>query len=452
VRAGQYLWFELATEKGIITSAIFRSTFAPSVTSAVVGVFRTSPTATLQNAFSQARGKNPMIATGKSWLLRTAAVLVVLSGVMAAGTGSFVVTNDDTTQGNPPVNTNSVSFYAIGANGLLTLQQTVFTPGYGIGGGYFGAKRTVSVNSGGQGCVYASDAGSGDIAGIIVSSFTVGGSAVGSANDTGTSNGIGLATNGQYLYAGFTDSSNIGTFQIQPNCNLTFIGDITTAGLQGGFVDAMALQGNTLIVTYADGSIESFNISGVTPVSNGDKQNSTAAISTAGATYPSEVLITQDGHYAIFGDTSTAAIVEVSDISSGKLTKTIPYRSGATISSSNIVLSPDETILYVSDTQGDRVSAAFFNKSTGTLTPGCYSNLVKGYSSAWSYLGALALASGTGTGGGLYVAEFGAPASIAMIQVNVAGGKCTMKEAPGSPIADPNGSGLISIGNFPPLP
>ena len=161
------------------------------------------------------------------------------------------------------------------------------------------------------------------------------------------------------------------------------------------------------------------------------------------------MLITQDGHYAIFGDTSTAADVEVSDVSSGKLTATVPFTSGATISSSNVLLSPDETILYVSDTQGDRVSAAFFDSSSGKVTPGCTSSLLKGYSSNFSYLGGLAVASNTGNGGGVYVGEYGSPA-IAMIQVTVSGGKCTMKEAPGSPITDPNGSGLISIGNFMP--
>jgi hypothetical protein len=396
-----------------------------------------------------------MSATGKFWLSRMAAVLVgvcVFSVMAAAGNGGFVVTNDDSPMGNLQFNTNSVSFYAIGATGLLTLQQTVFTGGYGIAGGYFGANRLSVLNSGGQGCVFASDAATADIAGVIVSTFTLGGTAVGSANDTGASNGIGLASNGQYLYASFSDSSNIGTFQIQPNCNLTFIGDVTTVGMQGGFIDAMAAQGNLLVLTYGDGSIESFNISGVTPVSNGDKQNSTRALRTNGATYPSAIVITQDGHYAIFGDTSTTADVEVSDISSGKLTTTVAYHSGATISSSNIVLSPDETMLYISDTQGDRVSAAFFDKNSGKLTPGCTSNSLKGESSAWSYLGGLALASQTGTGGGVYVGEYGLPASIAMVQVNVTSGKCSMKEAPGSPIADPNGSGLLSIGNFPPLP
>jgi hypothetical protein len=390
-------------------------------------------------------------ARGKSWLSRMAAVLVgicSLGGVATAGSGNFVVTNDDAPAGNLQINPSSVSFYAIGSNCLLTLQQTVFiTDGFGIAGGYFGLNRLSVLNSGGQQCVYASDAGTGDIAGIMVSNFTVGGDALGSANDTGTSNGIGLTTNGQYLYASFTDSSNIGTFQIQPNCNLTFISDITTVGLQGGFVDGMVARGNLLVVTYGDGSIESFNLSGITPVSNGDKQNSTQALRTQGATYPSAAIITQDGHYAIFGDTSTAADIEVSDLSSGKLTNTIPYHSGVTVSSSSILLSPDESMLFISDTQGDRVSSAFFNKNTGKISAGCSSNLLKGYSSDWSYLGGLALASGTGTGGGVYVAEYGTP-GIAMVQLTVTGGKCTMKEAPGSPVADPNGAGLLSIGNL----
>jgi 6-phosphogluconolactonase (cycloisomerase 2 family) len=395
-----------------------------------------------------------MTATGKSWFSRTAAILAgvfVLSILATAGNSGLVVTNDDAPMGNLQFNPNSVSFFAIGGNGLLTLQQTVLTGGYGIGGGYFGANRLAMLNSGGQQCVFASDAATADIAGIIVSTFTLGGTAVGSSSDTGASNGIGLATNGQYLYASFSDSSNIGTFQIQPNCNLSFIGDVTVAGLQGGVIDAMAVQGNLLIATYADGSIESFNLSGVTPVSNGDKQNSTKATKSQFATYPSSVVITQDGHYAIFGDTSTAADVEVSDISSGKLTTTIGYESLASISSSNILLSPDETILYISDTQGDRVGALFFDKNTGKITNGCRSNLLKGYSSSFSYLGGLALASGTGTGGDVYVGEYGTPA-IAVVQISVAGGKCTMQEASGSPIPDPNGSGLISIGNFPPLP
>ncbi len=65
--------------------------------------------------------------------------------------------------------------------------------------------------------------------------------------------------------------------------------------------------------------------------------------------------------------------VEVSDISSGKLTKTTVFKSPVSISSSTIMLSPDETMLYVVNTQGATVSALFFDKTTGTITPGCTS-------------------------------------------------------------------------------
>jgi hypothetical protein len=392
-----------------------------------------------------------MRTSAKSWLSRAAVILVGVSllNLAAAGQGAphYLVTNDDLAPFF-----SSVSFYSIGTNGLINLQETVSTGGYGIGGGYFGLNRLAVLNSGDNQCVYASDATTGDIVGVAVSTFTAVSSTFGSANDTGASNGIGLAMNGQYLYASYTDSSDIGTFLIQPNCSLSFINDVTVIGLQGGIIDAMVAHGNLLVVTYGDGSIESFNISGGTPVSNGDAQNSTAAINAQGATYPSAIDITQDGHFAIFGDTATSIVVEVSDLSSGKLTPTVVYKIGFSISASNILLSPDETMLYISDTQGDRVSAAFFNANTGVLTPGCASGLLKGYSSNWSYLGALALASATGNGGGVYVAEFGNPGTIAMIEVQSSGGKCYMKEAPHSPKMDPNSAGLLSIGNFPPRP
>jgi len=392
-----------------------------------------------------------MRPSAKSWLARAAVMLVGVSllNVAAAGQGAphYLVTNDDLA---PFI--SSVSFYSIGTHGLINLKETVPTGGYGIGGGYFGLNRLAVLDSSGNQCVYSSEAATGDIVGIAVSTLAVTSSTFGSANDTGASNGIGLAINGQYVYASYTDSSNIGTFQIQPNCSLSFINDVTVTGLQGGIVDAMVTHGNLLVVTYGDGSIESFNISGGTPVSNGDEQNSTAAISAQGATYPSAIDITQDGHFAIFGDTATSIVVEVSDISSGKLMPTVVYKTGFSISSSNILLSPDETMLYISDTQGDRVSAAFFDKTTGALTAGCASDLLKGYSSHWSYLGGLALASTKGNGGGVYVAEFGAPSTIAMLALNSSGGKCYLKETAHSPRLDANSGGLLSIGNFPPRP
>jgi hypothetical protein len=387
----------------------------------------------------------------KSWLSRGAAAFVGIlftSGLsMAAGNAPhYVVTNDDVV----PFFLSGVTFYDVGANGLLTLQQEVTTGGSGIGGGYFSTNRVVVLDSGSVQCVYASQASSGDIVGIDVNTLAVGGTASGSPTDTGTKNGIGLAVNAQYLYASFTDSSTIGTFQVQPGCSLTFVNDVAVSGLQRGIVAAMTIHGSIMIVTYADGSIESFEIANGTPLSNGDKQNTTAFVSTQGSSYPNSVDISRDGHYALFGDTATSTLVEVSDISSGKLTKTVVYSLGSAINSSNIMLSPDETLLYISNTQGDSVTAAFFNSSTGKLTPGCTSGKLKGYVSSWSYLASMGLEKNTGTGGILYVAEFGAASGIAMIGVTSSGGTCTLKELSDSPAADPYSTALLSIATYPP--
>jgi 6-phosphogluconolactonase (cycloisomerase 2 family) len=384
----------------------------------------------------------------RRWFRRGAAVLACLGVATGFAAGAsdphYVVTNDD------GLSSNSVTFYTVGANGVLTLQQQVLTGFSGIAGGYFSANRVVALDDESQQCVYASNAFTGEIVGISVSTLAVGGSAYGSTTDTGITNGVGLAVNAQYLYAGFSDFSTIGTFQVQPGCSLTFVNDVSVSGLQGGIVSAMALHGNTLIATYSDGSIESFNISSGTPVSNGDKQNSTAYIQSQGATYPNGIDITQDGHYAIFGDTSMTTSIEVSDISSGKLTKTVSYDLGGAINSSNIMLSPDETLLYISNSQGDRISAAFFNANTGTLSSGCTSSKLINYVSSWSYLASLGLENTTGTGGVLYVAEYGATSGIAMLQVTTSGGTCSLSELSSSPVVDPNSPGLLSIGTFPP--
>jgi 6-phosphogluconolactonase (cycloisomerase 2 family) len=298
--------------------------------------------------------------------------------------------------------------------------------------------------------VYASEGSVGEITGIALGPLTIGGSVTGSPTDDGSSNGIGLAINSQYLYASFTGSNTIGTFQVLAGCSLAFVNDVSVSGLASGMINGMAIHGNMLIATYTDGTIESFDISAGPPISHGDKQYSTATLNSQDATYPNSIDITSDGHYVIFGDTSTSMVVEVSDISSGMLTPTVVHMSKVSISSSNVMLSPDETLLYVVNTQGAAVSAILFDKTTGVLSGGCTSSTIKGESANWSYLGGIGLISQSGNGGGVYVAEFGAHSSIAMVKLDATGGKCTLQEAGKSPFADPNSQGLLSIGTFPP--
>jgi 6-phosphogluconolactonase (cycloisomerase 2 family) len=162
--------------------------------------------------------------------------------------------------------------------------------------------------------------------------------------------------------------------------------------------------------------------------------------------------ITQDGHFAIFGDVSTGTVVEVSDISSGKLTPTVVYRLGRDNNSANIWLSPDESLLYVANTQGGEVEAAFFDKTNGTLSKGCTSKILRGYANKWAYLSTMATDKTTGTGNVVYVAEYGAPSSIGVVNVTVDAGKCTLVEAAKSPVNDVTSPGLLSIGVYPPRP
>jgi len=386
----------------------------------------------------------------EKWLSRRAAVaglsFALCGFASAATTPNYLVTNDDVA----PFFETGVSVYNIAANGVLTPNTEVPTGGSGAGGGYFGSNRVVTLNNGTNQCIYASEGSTGDIVGIVVGTLEIGGSASGSSTDSGTSNGIGLAINSQYIYASFTDSNTIGTFQIQPGCSLTFINDVSVTGLQGGVVDGMTINGNMMVVTYGDGSIESFDISSGPPVSNGDEQNSTVSVKSTFSSYPTGVKITKDGHYAIFGDTATSDTIEVSDISSGKLSATVSYSLGTAINSSTVLLSPDETLLYIANTQGDKVTAAFFNSKTGQITRGCSSGPLQGYVGSWSYLASIATQTNTGTGNVLYVAEFGGFSGIAMVQVTSQAGKCTLKEMPGSPVSDPFSTALLSIATFPP--
>ncbi len=374
---------------------------------------------------------------------------------------TYLITNDDDS------NTNSyVSFFTPAGTPTaptLTFSTEVNTGGLGLGGGFFPLPRLALPVDGSSPCAYASNAGTGDIAGLNIQTKAITGNFMGSSDDAGDTNGIGLAVNDNYLYAGYGASNTIGTFAVLSGCQLSFLGDTPAAGLNGGSVSGMALHGQILVITYADGSIESFNVSNGIPVSNGDEQNSTA-FNRNSTYFPEGVDITADGHYAVFGDSSLDMVVEVSDLSSGHLAPTTAYTlnvmnrtpSAATIptlrgaNSAAVRLSPDETLLYISSNEVGAVSAAFFNAQTGAVSGGCSSPSLNGFYNPWTWGGALALRDNTGTGNVLYVAEYSTDiSSIGVITVNVTGGRCTLTESTGSQVQDQFSSGLLSIATYP---
>jgi 6-phosphogluconolactonase (cycloisomerase 2 family) len=384
-------------------------------------------------------------------MLRTALTATVFCTAALGGDtslGSFVVANDDV----PPPFASTATFHAVNADGTLGAKTSVGTGGNGIAGGFFAAARVIAMPNGADACVYVSNAGTGDIAGIDALTHTVTGNFFGSATDSGISNGIGLAANAQYLYATYSASTTIGTFQVQAGCTLSFVGDVFAAGLNGGVVDGMAIHGNIMVITYGDGSIESLDISAGVPVSNGDEQYSTGSHDDH---LPNGVAITHDGHYAIFGDASTRTTVEVSDISSGKLAPTIAYALGPAWNSGNIRLSPDEKLLFVTNDSSGQVTAAYFDNTTGKVYRGCTSNALKGFYTKFAYAGNIGLQLTTRAGGILYVPEFGTGGRsfVGMLQFTPSGTTCTLTESASSPVGDPRASSaILSIAVYPAAP
>ncbi len=358
-----------------------------------------------------------------------------------AGSTGYLITNDDVAG---RATRDSATFFPIASDGSLSTPTKVTVGGAGSGGGFFAANRIAVQSSFTSPCAFFSQGVTNTIVGVHVLTQTVAGTYSGSADDDGTENGIGMAINGNYLYASYSTSGSLATFAVQSGCALQFISDIFPSGLNGGTVKGMALYKNLMVVTYGDGSIESFNIANGVPVSNGDAQTS------AGSgidDFPDGVVITADGHYAIFGDDSSGAAVEVSDISSGELTQTVLYSLPAGANSNNVLLSPDETLLYVTNNTSGQVSAAFFNSSTGAIAGSCISPQLSGFDSNFSFLSGPVTQLSTGTGGMLYVPEFGS--SIALINVSVSNSQCTLTEAAGSPVSEPNSASLISLAVVP---
>jgi 6-phosphogluconolactonase (cycloisomerase 2 family) len=379
------------------------------------------------------------------------AMLAAASPAKPADSPIYVITNDDATRHS------YASFYVAGGSlgsPTLTYQLSVNTHGLGIGGGFFGTPRLAMLPSSSAQCLYASDAGTGDIAAINIQSQQLVGNFSGSSTDSGTTNGIGIVVNQNYLYAGYTESNTIATFSVGAGCQLSFLGDIAVAPLNGGWIAGMALNGNMLVAAYIDGSIQSFNVANGIPISNNDEQNSFGYVQSF---FPDGVDITQDGHFAIFADAAVPTVVEVSDLSSGKLAPTVMYVLGEAsnsigpgVNSATLRLSPDETLIYLGNSQSGNVSAAFFNKNNGRVSSGCTSTLLNNFYNPWSYVGTLATRDTTGTGNVLYAAEFGS--SIGILNVTSNGSRCTLTEAASSPVTDNLSPGLLSIEVFPPRP
>jgi len=350
---------------------------------------------------------------------------------------------------------NYATFFQIEAGGNLTSPTLVSTGGYGTSQENIGG--VAAFHSTTQDCFFIADGASNAVAAIdsdfnVIADFHAG------PLDFGV-NGLSLAVNKEFLYAGFGGNSQSGgnsrmaSFRIEPGCNLEYLGSVPAVGLGSGIPNYLATRGKILVVSYGDGSIESFHFSKGLAQSNGDLQKTTGATKQLIAV---SVDVSKDGTFAVFGDRDNVhgrPVVEVADISSGKLGQpTVVYRLGSDFLLSTFVrLSPDESLLYLSGGEGGdpplkTLGAAFFDRTTGTVKPGCFAPPLNDPNQEWGFTTNVAFANNSkGLGATLYVMEvsvefIGGNQSLATVNVQSNGKSCSFQEAGNSPLTLESGS------------
>jgi hypothetical protein len=385
--------------------------------------------------------------------------LLFITTVLTQAATNYVITNDD----NQYPNGNSASIYSIGSGGALNLITTIPTGGYGRGGGYYAAGRVNVLRSKTQNCAYIGDAVGpnnsrpGDVASIDMSTLKLVGTYPGTALDSGALWGIGLAENpaGTFLFAAYSTSGTIATYAQAADCVLKYRSEVITIGANVGSVDGMRVtpNGKYLIVAYSDASIGSYAINPKTGV-----LTLVARYLVGDSALASSVDITADGKWALFGTNSfgTGGEVEVAPIhADGALGTTFGYIPiGQGENSSNAWLSPDQTLIYISDNSSGQITAVPFDAKTGLInkSAACTSAVLKNFNSTWQALGSVTTRGLTKLGSPLYAGEWSYtnPGGIAIVDVSVKGGACTLTETADSPVADPVSDFLMTVGVDPP--
>lgn len=142
-------------------------------------------------------------------------VLLVSSTSLASTT--YLVTNND----NPSGNSSSIYRLDTG-DGALALVKTLNTGGVGNGGGFFATVGNAVTRD--ASCIYVYDGGSSDIAAFAVPSLNkVGNYSNAALNSAFPGGSMTMTPDGRFLYATYGGSDNVGAWQRNPDCSLTFI-------------------------------------------------------------------------------------------------------------------------------------------------------------------------------------------------------------------------------------
>lgn len=362
------------------------------------------------------------------------------------GTSYYVITNDNLYR-MPSV----ASVYEFTGSALQYF-PSLDTGGWGLGGGYFGTHQQAVATVGTAVCVFVGDPGSDDIGAFNTTNFSSP-KKVGNYSDptgSGAYVGIVLAAHGAMLYAAYTASLNIAVWTVNSDCSLTLANSAKNTPTYVPVDDmAVAPNGQTLVVTYAQLNLDSYAISGTTLEEKGP-YNSVGGNGTAG------VDITADSKYVIIADFSNGdpTQVEIFPINSDSSLGSSDYYeiSQGGLNSNNIWLSPDETLLYVSNQSSLQVTTLKFHENGrkgSRLSFDCLTSLNNPEGQIYYPLG-VTTQSSTGTGAYLYVAEYGSPPAVALLQLPTSG--CPTEVA-GSPFVNfVPGGWTTTVSAYPPRP
>jgi hypothetical protein len=334
---------------------------------------------------------------------------------------------------------NSATVFHLSGSSLVS-SPALHTTGWGNASGYFGTSLQTLAKVGTAVCVFVADPGSDDIGAFNATKFSSP-THVGNYLDpsgSGAYAGIALAARGSTLFAGYSASVNIGVWTINSDCSLTLAGSASNTPIPAP-ADGLAVSpdGKTLVATYGQTSpgVGSFAISGATLTAKGP-------YNTTG--YTGGLDITKDSKYVVIGDfNSSFTQVEIFPISADSSlgSSDFYYIPGGGADSSNLWLSPDETVLYVSNNVSLQITTLTFRESAAAghrLAFACLSSVLKNPVGGTNYnTGGLATEAATGKGGYLYVAEWGNPSAVGLMQIPSNG---CVTEVSGSPFVNSLGA------------
>jgi hypothetical protein len=399
----------------------------------------------------------------------------------------YVYVNDH----NGTANANTVTtFTKLNAPPTLSLTATYPTGGTGLSMLLTFRQQALYDYSASNSCLFVADPAAsagfpnGDVASYLVTNTT----GVLTTPPTryaspfganGLAAGIGLIAGGKLLFGAYSGTHQIVIWTISPtlsSCVLDPVFTITVSGTFGGYVHDMALAPAAnpahLVVTYGDGSVQSFRIAGTTLVADCAAPTVSTGYSNHGhQSFPYAVDVTMNGQFAVFGDKSSLTELETIPVpivcgpTTADFGGPAPFGSGISlgpgVNALNVWISPNEQFVYVSNKLSGKVTTVVCGAGCATMTGiagGCaagYTNPTALHALTWLYPAGLGTRLTTGNGNFLYVGEWGNPSSVALLQIGTAG--CT-QEVAGSPFTDPNsnytthGYGLTTLSALPPRP